>query len=302
MPRLDIDAIRRRHSLASIVGADVKLKRRGGELIGCCPFHADRSPSFAIYNGGARWICFGCGAQGDLLDYLQRAHSVGLRDAAAMLEGGNLPVIAVNAPPPDDKPARLEKARAIWRNASPAAETPAGVYLRARGLHLPIPDSIRFARLPYGREAALHPCLVSLVASADHKLSGIQRTYLTDDGRKAFGRESKRSLGRVAGGAIRCAPAGVDGLILTEGLEDALTLQQEIGRAAWAAAGAGMLSKMQIPFGIRSIVVGADGDDVGEAAAQKAADAFAARGLSVRIIRPIEGCKDFNDELTGDRS
>ena len=54
---------------------------------------------------------------------------------------------------------------------------------------------------------------------------------------------------------------------------------------------------MQFPAGVRSVVVGADNDAAGEAAAQKAAYAFAGRGLAVRIVRPLDGFKDFNDEL-----
>ena len=216
-----------------------------------------------------------------------------------MLEGGNLPVVATPPPPVDDKPAKVAKARAIWRDAVQPQGTPAEAYLRGRGLTLPLPDSLRFARLPYGRDKALHPCLVALVASAEGKLTGIQRTYLTADGRKAFGRDSKRSLGSIAGHAIRCAPAGVDGLIVTEGLEDALSLQQEAGKAAWAAAGAGMLPAMRFPVGTRSVTIGADGDDAGETAARRAANAFTARGLMVRIIRPMPPHKDFNAELTG---
>lgn len=301
--RLDLEAIRQGNPLPGVIGATVELARRGAEYAGCCPFHTDRSPSFTVFDGGRRWHCFaGCGG-GDVLDYLQRLHGVSLREAAAMLEADNPPVVAVAPPPPpDDKPEKVERARSIWRTAAKPQGTPVEAYLRQRGLTLPIPGSIRFARLPYGRDRASHPCLVALVASAEHRLTGIQRTYLTDAGCKAFGRDSKRSLGTVAGGAIRCAPAGVDGLLVTEGLEDALTLQQETGRAAWAAAGAAMLPAMRFPIGMRSVTIGADGDEPGERSARRAADAFTQAGLGVRIIRPEPPHKDFNAELMEGRA
>ncbi|MBD3747670.1 MAG: virulence-associated protein E, partial [Sphingopyxis terrae] len=50
------------------VDPEVKLIRAGNELKGCCPFHADRSPSFTIFAGGERFHCFGCGAHGNAID------------------------------------------------------------------------------------------------------------------------------------------------------------------------------------------------------------------------------------------
>lgn len=62
---LDLDAIREAHPLPVVAGAVIKLKRAGNELVGCCPFHPDKSPSFTVFNGGRRYHCFGCSADGD---------------------------------------------------------------------------------------------------------------------------------------------------------------------------------------------------------------------------------------------
>ncbi|MFC3215686.1 toprim domain-containing protein [Novosphingobium panipatense] len=56
---------------------------------------------------------------------------------------------------------------------------------------------------------------------------------------------------------------------------------------------------MEFPPQVHSIVIGADNDPAGEAWADKAVRAFADRGLTVRVIRPFAGFKDFNDELRG---
>ncbi|MEO6248907.1 MAG: CHC2 zinc finger domain-containing protein [Sphingomicrobium sp.] len=90
---LDLAAIRASHPLPAIVAASVKLIRAGNEWKTCCPFHEDRSPSLTIFDGGQRYHCFGCGASGDVLDWMQRLHSVGLKEAAAMLDGGQVPVV-----------------------------------------------------------------------------------------------------------------------------------------------------------------------------------------------------------------
>jgi DNA primase len=91
-------------------------------------------------------------------------------------------------------------------------------------------------------------------------------------------------------------------MIVTEGLEDGLTIAQALGRSVWVAAGTSMLPQMVFPDVTRAIVIGADGDAAGEAAAAKAAAAFTSRGLATRIMRPATGYKDFNAELMGVRS
>lgn len=294
---LDLAAIRASNPLPSIVGASVKLIRAGNEWKACCPFHADRSPSFTIFDGGERYHCFGCGAGGDVLDYLQRAHDVTLREAAAMLDGGDLPMVVQPILPPEPDRDTTEEAVAIWRSAGRISGTPAEAYLRGRGLGLRLPESLRFARLRYGSKTL--PCLVALIANANDKIGGIQRTFVREDGTgKADVPTAKLSLGRVRGGAIRLAPAAGE-LIITGGVEDGLTLQQELGRAVWAATGEGNMANMALPVGVRSVVIGADRDDSGEAHAKRAVDAFTQQGRSVRVIRPMPGFKDMNSELQG---
>jgi DNA primase len=295
--RIDLEAVRTNHPLPAVVGASLKLLRAGAEWKACCPFHNDRSPSFTIFDGGARWHCFGCNLGGDVLDYLQRLHGVNLPEAAAMLDGGRVPVVPVRALPLEPERDTTAEAVAIWRNAAPAGGTPADAYLRGRGLQLPIPASIRFARLPLGKREPM-PCLVALVTSAENKAVGIQRTYLTEEGRKADlpdGRV-KFSLGRIRGAAIRLAPVAAE-LIVTGGVEDGLSLQQELGRAVWAATGEGNMASMLLPDVVRSVIVGADSDATGERFARAAAEAFALAGRHTRIIRPAPGFKDFNSEL-----
>ena len=285
--RLDLDVIREQHPLPSVAGAVVKLRPAGREWKACCPFHPDRSPSFTIFDGGRRFQCFGCGASGDVLDFLQRLHNVGLRDAADMLTGGNLPSVHIEPLAANDQGDRLDEAHTIWRDAEPVTGTLAETYLRWRGLDLAIPPTIRFARLPYGKRGKEYPCLIAAVTGPDNKLSGIQRTYLADDGLgKADVPKAKLSLGRVSGGAIRLAPAAAE-LVVCEGLEDGMTLQQELGRAVWVAAGASMLPTMRFPDIVQSVAIGGDADDSGRAAAMKAAETYARRGLSSRVFFPV---------------
>lgn len=298
--RLDLGSFRARYLIPAVAGNIVKLHRAGNDWKACCPFHVDRSPSFTIYDGGQRFRCFGCGAAGDVLDFVQRTHRVGLREAAAILDGGTLPIVAVAQSPAiaanDD---RTGEALAIWEGAENASGTPAESYLRSRRLSLPLPPSIRFKRLPYGKSGPSHPVLVALVTDPNDNPIGIQRTYLNAAGTgKAAVAKPKLSLGKMSGGAIRLARAS-ETIVVCEGLEDGLSVQQALGVSTWATAGTGGLTALQLPPCVQNVVIAADNDDAGNSAAKAAAVRFASEGRSSRIIRPLEPFKDFNDELRG---
>ena len=298
--RMRCDEIRARVPLSSVAAASLKLQRAGREWKACCPFHSDRTPSFTIYADDRRFHCFGCGAEGDVLDFVQRTSGVRLIDAIEALEGGATPSL-VRQQLPDKPVADLrEAARRLWALAGAIVGTPAEAYLRSRGIGGVLPESLRFARLRYPDEQSRRPALVAAVTTPDGELAGIQRTFLTEDGCKADVPEVKLSLGRVAGGAIQLGPAAPS-LVVTEGLEDGLTLAQALGRSVWVSAGTTMLPRMSLPDVARAVVIGADADAAGEAAANKAAGVFAATGRQVRIMRPASGFKDFNAELL-DRS
>jgi DNA primase len=302
---IDIDAIRRDNPLPDVAARIVALRPAGKEWLACCPFHADRSPSFAIFDGGRRFQCFGCGASGDVLDFVQRAYGVTLPEAARMLGADEVPKIALPHMPAADAEANASQDRAcsIWERTVPAAGSLAESYMRCRGILPPFPPDIRFLHLPCDNFGAL-PCLVAAVRDVAGEITGIQRIWLAHDGMgKADVAKPKRSLGRVKGGAIRLGELDGSGIVtVCEGPEDGLSLLDMLGGPIWVAAGATFLPHMQFPPEVRSVVIGADNDPAGSQAAQDAARAFAARGLSARIIRPLDGFKDFNDELRGARA
>jgi hypothetical protein len=159
---LDLDAIRRDHPLPVQAARIVALRRVGMEWVACCPFHADRSPSFTIFDGGRRFHCFGCGASGDVLDLVQRAYGVDLREAARMLRTGEeetgIRPAAVEFPDALKRSSETEPiARSIWEKASPAAGSLAESYLWSRGIFEthPARDSLLAASLWLWRPAAV---------------------------------------------------------------------------------------------------------------------------------------------------
>lgn len=234
---VEMDNLEDAPTFGKMIGRE--LKRAGAEWKACCPFHSEKTASFTIYGGGSRFMCFGCGAKGDVFDFVSLLHGVGLRDAAVMLSQGAIVTTQI-APlsPATNASDRIDEARGVWRAALPAIGTPVEAYLQWRGISIQIPQTIRFARLRYGKTGREFPCLVAAVTSPDNKLCGIQRTYLAEDGRgKADVPRPKLSLGRVSCGAIRLAPVS-DKLVVTEGLEDGLSLMEVLGLSVWVACGA----------------------------------------------------------------
>ncbi len=67
-----LEEIRRRTDLVALVGRRVKLVRKGRVMWGCCPFHAEKSPSFKVENERRLYKCFGCGKGGDRLQMADR--------------------------------------------------------------------------------------------------------------------------------------------------------------------------------------------------------------------------------------
>lgn len=305
-----LDRVRHDFSVSKVADkAGVKLKKAGSEWVGLCPFHGEKSPSFTVYASDRRFCCFGCGAEGDVLDLTMRAYGVKLFDAVEMLDSGALAELKGQLPPAQPKPDRRPIANRIVQGSRHIEGTAAEVYLRRRGITIPLPHTLRFSRLepPRGNNGLLAangpdqmPCLVAIASDPAGELVGLQRTYLTEDGRKAASTDGKvkYSLGNVSGGAIQLGPPA-ETIVVTEGLEDGLSLFQTIGGTVWVAAGTKMLPQMLFPEITHTVIVAAQGDEPGERAAQAAADAFLSRGLAVRITRPEPPYKDWNDMLMG---
>ena len=96
---VDLAALKHRHPLAEVVtAAGVQLRGRGRVRQGLCPFHDETAGSFTVYGDTARFHCFGCGASGDVLDFVQRLEGLTLLQAIRRLDGGPGPVRRAAAP------------------------------------------------------------------------------------------------------------------------------------------------------------------------------------------------------------
>jgi DNA primase len=84
--REDVEHVREQSRVEEIVGEYVTLKGAGvGSLKGLCPFHDERTPSFHVRPPVGRWHCFGCGEDGDVIDFVQKVDHLTFTEAVERL-------------------------------------------------------------------------------------------------------------------------------------------------------------------------------------------------------------------------
>ena len=205
----------------------------------------------------------------------------------------------VEREPNRDDARRTEAALAIWQSAEPAQATPIETYFASRGVHLPPPNALRFYGGLKHPSGSCWPAMVALVTNGqDGTPIAIHRTYLArDGGGKAPVDPEKMMFGLCRGGAVRLAEPG-DVLMVGEGIETCLAAMQATGHPAWAALSTSGMRSLDLPTDVRDVIVLADGDEAGEAAARRCALRWKREGRRVRIARPPQG-PDFNDMLLG---
>ncbi len=80
-----IERLRQTVDMAELVGAKTELKRSGQQLMGLCPFHDERSPSFSVDPDRKVFHCFGCGEGGDLFKFVQLTEGLNFRESVETL-------------------------------------------------------------------------------------------------------------------------------------------------------------------------------------------------------------------------
>jgi hypothetical protein len=201
--------------------------------------------------------------------------------------------------PEPDNGKRTSAAIAVWQAAIPASGTLIETYLATRGIKLPMPASLRFHGALRHASGGRWPAMVALVTNGgDGEPIALHRTFLArDGGGKAPVEPQRMMLGPCRGGAVRLADHAAT-LMVGEGIETCLTAMVATSHPAWAALSTAGLRCLDLPQDVRDVIVLADGDAAGEAAARSCALRWKREGRRVRIARPPRGA-DFNDLLEG---
>jgi DNA primase len=135
-----------RVDIVDVVGRHVELKRGGANLMGLCPFHGEKSPSFSVSPSKQFYYCFGCGASGDAIRFLTEHTGMSFVDAVTELAQG----VGMQVPQEEVSPQERERRqrlaerrltltdvlqRAAQHYRSQLRESGAAIdYLKGRGL------------------------------------------------------------------------------------------------------------------------------------------------------------------------
>ena len=80
-----IEEIKARNDIEQVVSAYVSLKRAGSNMVGLCPFHSEKGPSFTVFTGEQSFYCFGCGVGGDVITFIRRIENLDYPSAVEFL-------------------------------------------------------------------------------------------------------------------------------------------------------------------------------------------------------------------------
>lgn len=81
----NVDKIKERLSVADVVGAYLKLQKAGSNFKAKCPFHNEKTPSFFVSPDRGSYYCFGCGAKGDIFNFIQEIEGLDFLGALKLL-------------------------------------------------------------------------------------------------------------------------------------------------------------------------------------------------------------------------
>jgi putative DNA primase/helicase len=270
---------------------------RSGQWWRCvCPVHGSRtghSVTLALRDG-PRGVIVHCHAGCSATDILSELRRSGL------LHGRfDRPDVAPPAIHHRDRARRIEIARRIWAAGSEARGTPVVQYLASRCIDIDPPPALRWAPRCWHHEARAElPAMLARVDGRDGALVGVHRTYLRRDEHGQWRRRDRATLGPIAGGAVRLAPAA-ETLIIAEGIESTIATMIATGLPGWSALSTSGLVTLVLPTAVRVIIIAADHDasGAGERAARTAAQRWLAEGRRVRIAMPPGPGTDMADVL-----
>lgn len=285
----DFAAIRQQFPLGEQAARDVKLKPQSGKKIGCCPFHPDRTPSFVIYDDET-YHCFGCGAHGDVIDYIAARQRVDITEAIRILTGGTVPALnnedrerrrrersELEARHARAQENAVQEARIRWERALPVNGRGCA-YLERKNV------------APYGCRAEKDGLLVPIY-DAHGVIQSVQLIPDEPGAKKLF-----HAGAPVTGGRMVIGDKAEGPIAIAEGFATGATVQAATGLQVVIAFSKSNIAAIAADYREREpgrpLIIAADID--AEAAAHDVAERFGAKA----VLPEMEGAEgsDFNDQ------
>ncbi|MXX30360.1 MAG: DNA primase [Gammaproteobacteria bacterium] len=196
IPKTFINELQDRVDIAAVIGSRVTLKKGGKDLQGLCPFHDEKTPSFTVSPAKNMYYCFGCGAGGDAIKFLEEFEGLSFTEAVESLAatvGMEVPREQSKSPARDLTPL-FEAMRAAegFYKAQLKASPEAIDYLKGRGLTGQIAAEFKVGFAPDAWNG-----LRDALAGGAHPVPSKTLLEAGLIGRNESGREYDRFRGRV---------------------------------------------------------------------------------------------------------
>src|SRR3989344_7599139 len=155
MARDTVAEIKDRLSIQDVVAPYVKLRRAGRSLVGLCPFHKEKTPSFHVSLERGTYHCFGCGEGGDAFSFIEKMEGVDFKGALKQLaEKAGVP-IEYSGKENKEAASKKERRRALMARAGEwyaahLSGTEAEAYAKKRGLTKETVEKWRIGYAPDG--------------------------------------------------------------------------------------------------------------------------------------------------------
>ena len=106
-----IEEIKNRNDIVDVISGYVGLKRSGRSYFGLCPFHNEKSPSFAVSPDKQIFHCFGCGVGGNVFHFVSKVENIGFRESVELLANRANVALPVSSSSEDDDKLYYMKSR-----------------------------------------------------------------------------------------------------------------------------------------------------------------------------------------------
>ncbi len=115
-----LEELKYKNDIVEVISTYVPLQKKGGRYFGCCPFHNEKTASFCVNQQSAYYHCFGCGASGDVVKFVQEIESVSFFNAVKILaDKANMPLPGFKMDPHyQEKKDRKEVLKQLMRDAA----------------------------------------------------------------------------------------------------------------------------------------------------------------------------------------
>ena len=323
-----IENLKDQIDIVDVIGQVVQLKKAGSNFKGLCPFHNEKTPSFVVSGTKQYFTCFGCGASGDVIEFVRRYYNLEFGDAVDKL--ATQYGITMEHSNYDDKRARyyeVNKMAATFFYDSFTKKANKGyAYMKNRGI---TPQVLKKFGIGYADEQwdSLYKYLLSKgvdekimlelglisqskgkcydkfrnrvifpIINTSGKVIGFGgRAISADDNPKYLNSpESKvfQKKNNLFGLNISRQSTGKEGLIIiVEGYMDAIALYQSGITNVAASLGTALTDNQAklIRRYTKDVVLSYDADSAGRAAALRGMDILKNAGCKVRVLHVTDG-------------